>query len=80
MSPVRPDDAARRMADLRQAMTTRSLDRRAFLTVDHLAAVPLAATWTDWGRTELGHAYWDHVAGRWRHRADRGTVFALPTR
>lgn len=40
--------------------------RRAFLTVDHLAAVPLAATWTDWGRTDLGHAYWDHVAGRWR--------------
>jgi hypothetical protein len=40
--------------------------RRASLTVDHHVAVPVAAPWTDWGRTDPRHAYWDHVACRWR--------------
>ena len=40
--------------------------RRAFLTRDHLAAVPLALAWSEGCETDSVDGYWDFTAARWR--------------
>jgi hypothetical protein len=40
--------------------------RRAFLTLDHLAAVPLAVAWSEACETDRADDYWDVTEAGWR--------------
>ena len=45
--------------------------RRAFLTLDHLASVPLTVAWAEGCETDPDDGYWDVTAAQWRRWTGR---------